>query len=114
MREDPRSFADISDHAQALVAELQVAQGTGYIRGPAPEHDNPGHPKLPTFPNRGTSHGSGNLASHVTEGHNHTVVQVLCHHVRFLEFEVERLAAQVSEMAERLAAQPRERGNDDR
>lgn len=100
---EPRSFPDLDDHARLLMEELQVAQGSGYIQGPQPARPNEGYPKLPCFPNEGLASGSRNLAHQVREGTNDDVVRNLCHHIRFLEFELERLAAQVSDMAERLS-----------
>lgn len=99
---DPRTFDELADHARIAQEQLSTAQGGGYIAGPS--HYNPGdHPVLPGFSagphGASLGHGSRNLGDWFTAEN----VRSLGDHVRFLEHVTERLAAQVAELAERLA-----------
>lgn len=92
---DARQFGEIGEHARIVQAELATAQGRGFITS-VEEPDPSGiHPSLPGF--RSLSPGAATLDSVEP-------VRSTANHIRFLEHAVERLAAQVAEMAERLAA----------
>lgn len=102
--EDPRPPATIAEHARIVQEELQVAQSRAYIGGPNYVHDDGTHPKLPGF--RNDLLGQGSAALQVfRENPRGDEVRNIIDHVRFLEHVVERLAAQVAELAEGLAGE---------
>lgn len=105
--DEPRNFDDLGQHARAVQEQAAIAQGGGYIVGVGyPIVDQFPRPVLPGFRPH-LSHGSQNLRAR-GEHVRWETFNAVCDHVRFLEHTVERLAAQLAEMAERLALDPAE------
>lgn len=101
--EEPRTFADLAAHADAIREETRIARGAGYIVGPRSTADD--RPKLPGFRDDGMGVGSAGLVSSARREPQVHFLPQRDDHIRFLEHVVERLAAQLSEMAQRLAEQ---------
>ena len=92
-----RTAIEVADHASQLVDELQIAQGQGNIRPVSDPDPSGAHPSLPGF-RTGFGHGSAALRAH-GERVDWRTFESVCDHVRFLEQTVERLAAQLEDLA---------------